>query len=112
MFQYVGERAARCDRVFVWGFSFSGALGVPTFVLPDSGQPLRRIQPVPYRLEMGQKVRAVALPSPSLLAPHPRACAMLPEVGDAGCKMGGWEASGMSVNVCGVTAPCQVLFLA
>ncbi|EHB17074.1 Williams-Beuren syndrome chromosomal region 16 protein-like protein [Heterocephalus glaber] len=29
--QYVGERAARTDRIFVWGFSFSGALGAPTF---------------------------------------------------------------------------------
>lgn len=37
VFQYAGERAARADRVFVWGFSFSGALGVPSFVLPASG---------------------------------------------------------------------------
>lgn len=65
VFQYVGERAARVDRIFVWGFSFSGALGVPTFVLPGSGpepraglRPRRRIQPVPYRLELDQKVRA------------------------------------------------------
>ncbi|XP_023393318.1 RCC1-like G exchanging factor-like protein [Pteropus vampyrus] len=62
VFQYVGERAARVDRIFVWGFSFSGALGVPTFVLPGSGpqpragsRPPRRIQPVPYRLELDQK---------------------------------------------------------
>ncbi|MXQ82650.1 hypothetical protein E5288_WYG009785 [Bos mutus] len=32
VFQYVGERATRADRIFVWGFSFSGALGVPTFI--------------------------------------------------------------------------------
>lgn len=74
VFQYVGERAARVDRIFVWGFSFSGALGVPTFVLPGSGpgpragsRPRRRIQPVPYRLELDQKVRAAA---PSLPLPR------------------------------------------
>lgn len=67
VFQYVGERAARADRVFVWGFSFSGALGVPSFVVPSSGpgpraglRPRRRIQPVPYRLELDHKVRALA----------------------------------------------------
>ncbi|XP_054570800.1 RCC1-like G exchanging factor-like protein isoform X5 [Eptesicus fuscus] len=67
VFQYVGERAARVDRIFVWGFSFSGALGVPTFVLPSSGpepragsRPRRRIQPVPYRLELDQKISSAA----------------------------------------------------
>ncbi|XP_025720433.1 RCC1-like G exchanging factor-like protein isoform X2 [Callorhinus ursinus] len=67
VFQYVGERAARADRIFVWGFSFSGALGVPTFVLPSAGpkhragsRPPRRIQPVPYRLELDQKISSVA----------------------------------------------------
>ncbi|XP_006889726.1 PREDICTED: Williams-Beuren syndrome chromosomal region 16 protein [Elephantulus edwardii] len=66
-FQYVGERAARAHRIFVWGFSFSGALGVPTFVLPSSGsepgaglRPRRRIQPVPYRLELDQKISSAA----------------------------------------------------
>ncbi|XP_044904143.1 RCC1-like G exchanging factor-like protein isoform X4 [Felis catus] len=67
VFQYVGERAARADRIFVWGFSFSGALGVPTFVLPGAGpepragsRPRRRIQPVPYRLELDQKISSAA----------------------------------------------------
>ncbi|XP_059549393.1 RCC1-like G exchanging factor-like protein isoform X3 [Myotis daubentonii] len=67
VFQYVGERAARVDRIFVWGFSFSGALGVPTFVLPGSEpkpraglRPRRRIQPVPYRLELDQKISSAA----------------------------------------------------
>ncbi|KAM6155397.1 RCC1-like G exchanging factor-like protein isoform 2-T2 [Rhynchocyon petersi] len=67
VFQYVGERAARADRIFVWGFSFSGALGVPTFVVPSSGsepgaglRPRRRIQPVPYRLELDQKISSAA----------------------------------------------------
>ncbi|XP_012925926.1 RCC1-like G exchanging factor-like protein isoform X1 [Heterocephalus glaber] len=65
--QYVGERAARTDRIFVWGFSFSGALGVPTFVVPGSGpepragsRPPRRIQIVPYRLELDQKISSAA----------------------------------------------------
>ncbi|XP_023419489.1 RCC1-like G exchanging factor-like protein isoform X3 [Cavia porcellus] len=65
--QYVGERAARADRIFVWGFSFSGALGVPTFVLPGAGpepraglRPRRRIQAVPYRLELDQKISSAA----------------------------------------------------
>ncbi len=77
VFQYVGERAARADRVFVWGFSFSGALGVPTFVLPRAGperragsRPPRRIQPVPYRLELDQKVRAARRPPASAAAPQ------------------------------------------
>lgn len=85
VFQYVGERAARVDRIFVWGFSFSGALGVPTFVLPGSGpepraglRPRRRIQPVPYRLELDQKVRTATPLSPPE-APRPRG-----EVSDAG----------------------------
>ncbi|XP_052609865.1 RCC1-like G exchanging factor-like protein isoform X2 [Peromyscus californicus insignis] len=67
VFQYVGERAARADRVFVWGFSFSGALGVPSFVVPASGpepraglRPRRRIQPVPYRLELDHKISSAA----------------------------------------------------
>lgn len=71
MVQYVGQRAARADRVFVWGFSFSGALGVPTFVVPGSGpgpragsRPRRRIQTVPYRLDLEQKVRVAAPSSP------------------------------------------------
>uniref|UniRef100_A0A8C5KU53 RCC1-like G exchanging factor-like protein n=2 Tax=Jaculus jaculus TaxID=51337 RepID=A0A8C5KU53_JACJA len=65
--QYVGKRAARADRIFVWGFSFSGALGVPSFVLPAAGpepragsRPRRRIQPIPYRLELDQKISSAA----------------------------------------------------
>ncbi|XP_051691424.2 RCC1-like G exchanging factor-like protein isoform X2 [Oryctolagus cuniculus] len=65
--QYAGERAARAHRIFVWGFSYSGALGVPSFVLPSAGpepragsRPRRRIQPVPYRLELDQKISSAA----------------------------------------------------
>uniref|UniRef100_H0XSC7 RCC1-like G exchanging factor-like protein n=2 Tax=Otolemur garnettii TaxID=30611 RepID=H0XSC7_OTOGA len=67
VFQYVGERAARVSRIFVWGFTFSGALGIPTFVLPGSGpksragsRSYRRIQIVPYRLELDEKISSAA----------------------------------------------------
>uniref|UniRef100_G1PR93 RCC1-like G exchanging factor-like protein n=1 Tax=Myotis lucifugus TaxID=59463 RepID=G1PR93_MYOLU len=68
VFQYVGERAARVDRIFVWGFSFSGALGVPTFVLPGLPGPPRSglraarkdSSPVPFRLELDQKISSAA----------------------------------------------------
>lgn len=57
VFQYVGKAAKRKDRVFVWGFCYSGALGVPSFVKPDVGwKKPRRIQPTPYRLETAEKV--------------------------------------------------------
>lgn len=57
IFQYAGKAAKRKDRVFVWGFCYSGALGVPSFVKPDVGwKKPRRIQPTPYRLETEEKV--------------------------------------------------------
>ncbi|POI28289.1 hypothetical protein CIB84_007958 [Bambusicola thoracicus] len=56
IFQYVGKAAKRKDRVFVWGFSYSGALGVPSFVKPDAAwKKPRRIQATPYRLETDEK---------------------------------------------------------
>ncbi|KAJ7308924.1 hypothetical protein JRQ81_008201 [Phrynocephalus forsythii] len=59
--QYAGRRAKRKDRLFVWGFAFSGALGIPTFVVPDVGwKPRRRIQPTPYRLEVEEKISSAA----------------------------------------------------
>ncbi|KAL8198865.1 UNVERIFIED_CONTAM: RCC1-like G exchanging factor-like protein [Gekko kuhli] len=61
VFQYVGGQAKRKRRVFVWGFSLSGALGIPTFVVPDAGwKRRRRIQPTPYRLEMEEKISSAA----------------------------------------------------
>nr|XP_028564059.1 RCC1-like G exchanging factor-like protein [Podarcis muralis] len=60
IFQYVGKQAKRKDRVFVWGFCFSGALGIPTFVVPDPGFRRRRIQPTPYRLEVDDKISSAA----------------------------------------------------
>uniref|UniRef100_A0A8C3EX55 RCC1-like G exchanging factor-like protein n=1 Tax=Corvus moneduloides TaxID=1196302 RepID=A0A8C3EX55_CORMO len=61
VFQYAGKAARRKDRVFVWGFSYSGALGVPSFVRPDAGwKKPRRIQPTPYRLETEEKITSAA----------------------------------------------------
>uniref|UniRef100_A0A6J0UB51 RCC1-like G exchanging factor-like protein n=1 Tax=Pogona vitticeps TaxID=103695 RepID=A0A6J0UB51_9SAUR len=61
VFQYVGSHPKRKDRLFVWGFAFSGALGIPTFVVPDvSWKPRRRIQPTPYRLEVEEKISSAA----------------------------------------------------
>ncbi|XP_065551089.1 RCC1-like G exchanging factor-like protein isoform X1 [Lathamus discolor] len=61
VFQYVGKAAKRKDRVFVWGFCCSGALGIPSFVKPDAGwKKPRRIQVTPYRLETEEKISSAA----------------------------------------------------
>ncbi|MEE6469826.1 hypothetical protein FKM82_008786 [Ascaphus truei] len=61
VFQYVGERSRRKDRVFVWGFSYTGALGIPSFLLPDTGRKKpKRFQLTPYRLDMDEKIAAAA----------------------------------------------------
>ncbi|KAM7139909.1 RCC1-like G exchanging factor-like protein isoform 2-T2 [Macrochelys suwanniensis] len=61
VFQYVGERSKRKDRVFVWGFCNAGALGIPSFVKPDAGwKKRRRIQPTPYRLDTAEKISSAA----------------------------------------------------
>ncbi|RLV97909.1 hypothetical protein DV515_00011282 [Chloebia gouldiae] len=61
VFQYAGKAAKRKDRVFVWGFSYSGALGIPSFVKPDAGwKKPRRIQGTPYRLETEEKISSAA----------------------------------------------------
>uniref|UniRef100_A0A672FEC6 RCC1-like domain-containing protein n=1 Tax=Salarias fasciatus TaxID=181472 RepID=A0A672FEC6_SALFA len=52
VFQYVGQHRKPTHKVFVWGFSFTGALGIPSFVVPDSGRKTpRKYQLTPYRLE-------------------------------------------------------------
>ncbi|KAJ6657866.1 hypothetical protein lerEdw1_001786 [Lerista edwardsae] len=61
IFQYVGRHAKRKDRVYVWGFCYSGALGIPSFVVPDAGwKKRRRIQPTPYRLDLEEKISSAA----------------------------------------------------
>lgn len=59
VFQYVGQHKKRSHKVFVWGFSFTGALGVPSFVVPDGGRRKpRKYQLSPYRLETAEQVNA------------------------------------------------------
>ncbi|XP_001368436.2 RCC1-like G exchanging factor-like protein isoform X1 [Monodelphis domestica] len=65
VFQYLGQRARRVDRIFTWGFSYTGALGVPSFVQPSADGPAagrkpRAIQSVPYRLELDAKISSAA----------------------------------------------------
>lgn len=60
-FQYVGKRSKRKDRVFVWGFSYTGALGIPSFVVPDTGRKNpKQFQLTPYRLDMDEKISSAA----------------------------------------------------
>ncbi|KAG9492584.1 hypothetical protein GDO78_000859, partial [Eleutherodactylus coqui] len=60
-FQYVGQKLRRKDRVFVWGFSYTGALGIPSFVVPDTGRKNpKKYQFTPYRLEMDEKISSAA----------------------------------------------------
>lgn len=57
VFQYVGQHRKPNHKVFVWGFSFTGALGIPSFVVPDSGRKKpRKYQLTPYRLETAEQV--------------------------------------------------------
>lgn len=58
VFQYVGKHKKPSHKVFVWGFSFTGALGIPSFVVPDSGRKKpRKYQLTPYRLDTAEQVR-------------------------------------------------------
>ncbi|XP_013859479.1 RCC1-like G exchanging factor-like protein [Austrofundulus limnaeus] len=61
IFQYVGEHKKKTHKVFVWGYSFTGALGIPSFVVPDSGRKKpRKCQLTPYRLEMAERISSAA----------------------------------------------------
>uniref|UniRef100_A0A3Q2TVB6 RCC1 like n=1 Tax=Fundulus heteroclitus TaxID=8078 RepID=A0A3Q2TVB6_FUNHE len=61
VFQYVGEHRKPTHKVFVWGFSFTGALGIPSFVVPDSGRKRpRKYQLTPYRLETAEQISSAA----------------------------------------------------
>lgn len=62
VFQYVGQHRKPSHKVFVWGFSFTGALGIPGFVVPDSGRKKpRKYQLTPYRLETSEQVKSAFL---------------------------------------------------
>ncbi|KAG5283936.1 hypothetical protein AALO_G00021190 [Alosa alosa] len=61
VFQYVGQNRKPNDKVFVWGFSYTGALGIPSFVVPDSGRKRpRKYQLTPYRLDTAEKISSAA----------------------------------------------------
>uniref|UniRef100_A0A673J8N9 Williams-Beuren syndrome chromosomal region 16 protein-like n=1 Tax=Sinocyclocheilus rhinocerous TaxID=307959 RepID=A0A673J8N9_9TELE len=61
VFQYVGQHRKLQGKVFVWGFSYTGALGIPSFVVPDSGRKKpRKYQLTPYRLDTEQKISSAA----------------------------------------------------
>lgn len=61
VFQYVGQNRRPSHKVFVWGFSFTGALGIPSFVVPDSGRKKpRKYQLTPYRLETAEQISSAA----------------------------------------------------
>ncbi|XP_037544147.1 RCC1-like G exchanging factor-like protein [Nematolebias whitei] len=61
VFQYVGKHKNPTLKVFVWGFSFTGALGIPSFVVPDSGRKKpRKYQLTPYRLETAEQISSAA----------------------------------------------------
>ncbi|XP_056140895.1 RCC1-like G exchanging factor-like protein isoform X2 [Lampris incognitus] len=61
VFQYVGKHRKKNHKVFVWGFSFTGALGIPSFVVPDSGRKKpRKYQLTPYSLEIEDKISSAA----------------------------------------------------
>ncbi|XP_045549419.1 RCC1-like G exchanging factor-like protein [Salmo salar] len=54
--QYVGKLRKPNHKVFIWGFSYTGALGIPSFVVPDSGRKKpRKYQLTSYRLETEQQ---------------------------------------------------------
>ncbi|XP_030216471.1 RCC1-like G exchanging factor-like protein isoform X1 [Gadus morhua] len=61
VFQYVGENRKPKHKVFVWGFSFTGALGLPSLVQPDCGRKKpRKYQLTPYRLETEDQISSAA----------------------------------------------------
>ncbi|XP_010766527.1 Williams-Beuren syndrome chromosomal region 16 protein homolog, partial [Notothenia coriiceps] len=61
VFQYVGHNKKPSHKVFVWGFSFTGALGIPSLVVPDSGRKKpRKYQLTPYRLETAEQISSAA----------------------------------------------------
>ncbi|KAM9538774.1 RCC1-like G exchanging factor-like protein [Salvelinus alpinus] len=59
--QYVGKLRKPNHKVFVCGFSYTGALGIPSFVVPDSGRKKpRKYQLTSYCLETEQQISSAA----------------------------------------------------
>ncbi|XP_038052104.1 RCC1-like G exchanging factor-like protein [Patiria miniata] len=62
--QLVGKHRRRQDRVYVWGLSYTGALGIPSFVKPKQKgkdrKPRRKYQSSPYLLQQNEKITSIA----------------------------------------------------
>lgn len=58
--QMVGKHRKRYTSVYVWGFTYTGALGVPSYFFPSQRKnPIRKpkkFQPIPYKLKFDEKV--------------------------------------------------------
>ncbi|XP_033099714.1 RCC1-like G exchanging factor-like protein [Anneissia japonica] len=60
VYQFSGDHRQRKHRVYVWGNSVTGSLGVPTFVKPKPNVPIRKKQTAPYLLFFEEKITDVA----------------------------------------------------
>ena len=57
VYQYVGKNRQRQSRVYVWGYTYTGALGVKEFLIPKGFRsPPRPHQSAPYTLQVKDKV--------------------------------------------------------
>nr|XP_054756595.1 RCC1-like G exchanging factor-like protein [Lytechinus pictus] len=58
--QMVGKHRKRYTSVYVWGFTYTGALGVPSYFFPSNGKnPIRKpkkFQAIPYKLKFNEKI--------------------------------------------------------
>ncbi|CAD5112621.1 DgyrCDS1837 [Dimorphilus gyrociliatus] len=51
IWEYASEKTKRVERVYVWGYASTGALGVKKHVDPEKKGSPRRMQLIPYRLK-------------------------------------------------------------
>lgn len=62
--QMVGKHRKRYTSVYVWGFTYTGALGVPSYFFPSQRKnPIRKpkkFQPIPYKLKFDEKITTAA----------------------------------------------------
>ena len=57
VYQYVGKNRQRQSRVYVWGYTYTGALGVKEFLIPKGFRtPPRPRQSAPHSLQVKDKV--------------------------------------------------------
>lgn len=57
VFQYAGENAKRADRLYGWGCSATGALGLKTLLKPEKRQKVRLTQLTPLRIDFKETHR-------------------------------------------------------